>query len=66
MANRLGFVVALLGLLFVVSDAHAQTGDEAAGVWLTQAGDARVRVSKCGAGICGAPKLTNLQFCLAA
>ena len=23
------------------------------GVWLTQAGDARVRVSKCGGGICG-------------
>lgn len=23
------------------------------GIWLTQAGDAKVRVSKCGAGICG-------------
>jgi uncharacterized protein (DUF2147 family) len=23
------------------------------GVWMTQAGDARVRVSKCGGGICG-------------
>ena len=33
--------------------AHAQAGAEATGVWLTQAGDARVRVSKCGAGICG-------------
>src|SRR4029450_7623144 len=26
---------------------------EPTGIWLTQAGDARVRVSKCGGGICG-------------
>lgn len=31
----------------------AQAGGQATGVWLTQAGDARVRVSKCGGGICG-------------
>ncbi len=26
---------------------------KSAGIWLTQAGDAKVRVSKCGGGICG-------------
>ncbi|MEO6843162.1 MAG: DUF2147 domain-containing protein [Bradyrhizobium sp.] len=35
------------------SQARAQAGGEASGIWLTQAGDAKVRVSKCGAGICG-------------
>ena len=33
--------------------ARAQAGGDASGIWLTQAGDAKVRVSKCGAGICG-------------
>jgi uncharacterized protein (DUF2147 family) len=31
--------------------AHSQS--DPSGVWLTQAGDARVHVSRCGAGICG-------------
>ena len=31
----------------------AQGAGEPTGVWLTQAGDARVKVSKCGGGICG-------------
>jgi uncharacterized protein (DUF2147 family) len=31
----------------------AQGAGEPIGVWLTQAGDARVKVSKCGGGICG-------------
>lgn len=33
--------------------ARAQAGGEVNGTWLTQAGDAKVRVSKCGGGICG-------------
>ena len=32
---------------------RAQVAGEPTGIWLTQAGDARVRVSKCGGGICG-------------
>lgn len=32
--------------------AYAQSTD-ASGTWLTQAGDARVKISKCGGGICG-------------
>ena len=43
---------ALFAALFAAGPAHAQ-GLEPSGVWLTQAGDAKVRVSKCGGGICG-------------
>ena len=52
MTCRIGFIVALLALLGV-SLARAESGGDAAGTWLTQAGDARVRVSHCGAGLCG-------------
>jgi len=31
----------------------AQGAGEPTGVWQTQAGDARVKISKCGGGICG-------------
>jgi uncharacterized protein (DUF2147 family) len=41
-------LVALLG----APSSHAQ-GVEPSGVWLTQAGDAKVKISKCGGGICG-------------
>jgi uncharacterized protein (DUF2147 family) len=53
MACRVGFVLAILTALLGAPPAKAQAGGEVAGIWLTQAGDARVRVSKCGAGICG-------------
>ena len=47
-----GLVVVVLAALGA-APAHAQAGGEVSGIWLTQAGDARVRVSKCGGGICG-------------
>jgi uncharacterized protein (DUF2147 family) len=53
MACRLGFVLLILTALLGASPASAQAGGEVTGVWLTQAGDARVRVSKCRGGICG-------------
>src|ERR1700679_1425397 len=53
MACRSGFVLAILTALLSAPAAGAQAGGEVTGIWLTQAGDARVRVSKCGAGICG-------------
>ena len=53
MACRFGFVIAILTALFGAAPATAQTGGDVSGIWLTQAGDARVRVSKCGGGICG-------------
>ena len=47
-----GLVMAALVMLGV-AQARAQAGGEVSGIWLTQAGDAKVRVSKCGGGICG-------------
>lgn len=45
--------IAVLGALYVGSTARAQAGGDPIGVWLTQAGDARVRVSRCGDELCG-------------
>jgi uncharacterized protein (DUF2147 family) len=53
MACRVGFVVLLLTALFAAPAAKAQVAGDPTGVWQTQAGDARVKVSKCGGGICG-------------
>jgi uncharacterized protein (DUF2147 family) len=49
---RFGFIIAVIAALLSAPPTRAQVG-EPIGVWLTQAGDARVRVSKCGSGICG-------------
>src|ERR1700733_9265359 len=53
MTARFGLFVAILIALFAAPVASAQSGGEATGIWLTQAGDAKVRVSKCGTQICG-------------
>ncbi len=39
--------------MFNTSPVGAQGGGDPSGVWLTQGGDARVKVGKCGGGICG-------------
>jgi uncharacterized protein (DUF2147 family) len=52
MACRFAVLIFFLVALFGAPAARAQSAD-ASGVWLTQAGDARVKVSKCGGGICG-------------
>jgi uncharacterized protein (DUF2147 family) len=52
MVCRTTFIIAVTAVLLGAPAAHAQ-GAEPTGVWLTQAGDAKVRVSKCGGGICG-------------
>ncbi len=52
-ACRFGFMVAMLTAWFAVVPVQARAGDGPDGIWLTQAGDAKVRVSKCGSGICG-------------
>jgi uncharacterized protein (DUF2147 family) len=49
-----GFVLAVAAVsMSGFSRVRAQAGGEVSGIWLTQAGDAKVRVSKCGGGICG-------------
>jgi uncharacterized protein (DUF2147 family) len=53
MACRMGFIIAIFVALLAASSARAQGAGEPVGIWLTQAGDARVRVTKCGGGICG-------------
>ena len=50
--TRFAFIASVFAALLAVSAASAQMGDPS-GIWLTQAGDAKVRVSKCGAQICG-------------
>ena len=52
MACRTAFIIAISAALLAAPSAFAQ-GTEPTGVWLTQAGDARVKISKCGGGICG-------------
>ena len=52
MACRTALILIAIALLAAPS-ARAQGAGEPTGVWLTQAGDARVRVSKCDGGICG-------------
>ena len=53
MAIRFWSMVVVLTALLVAPIAKAETAGEPTGTWLTQAGDARVKVSKCGGGLCG-------------
>jgi len=50
--SRFAVIFAIIAVLFGASPALAQ-GTEPVGVWLTEKGDARVKVTKCGSGICG-------------
>jgi uncharacterized protein (DUF2147 family) len=52
MSRRFAVLTVLLAALFGATTASAESA-EASGTWLTQAGDARVKISKCGGGICG-------------
>jgi uncharacterized protein (DUF2147 family) len=45
-------MIAMLTAVLVAAPSRAQAAGPD-GIWLTQAGDAKVRVSKCGSGICG-------------
>jgi uncharacterized protein (DUF2147 family) len=53
MTSRFGIVVAVLAAAFALPAISAMAAADVSGIWLTQAGDAKVRVSKCGSGICG-------------
>ena len=52
-ARRTAFIIAILATLLAAPSSFAQGAGEPTGVWLTQAGDARVKISKCSGGICG-------------
>ena len=53
MACRFGFLIAIIAALLAAPSARAQSASEPSGIWQTQAGDARVKISKCSGGICG-------------
>jgi uncharacterized protein (DUF2147 family) len=53
MTCRFSFILAILAALLAIPATKAEAGGGPYGIWLTQAGDAKVRVSKCGRGICG-------------
>ncbi|MGB8398371.1 DUF2147 domain-containing protein [Bradyrhizobium sp.] len=53
MACKFGSIAVIVATLLASPCARAQTKSAPTGTWLTQAGDARVKVSKCGGGICG-------------
>jgi uncharacterized protein (DUF2147 family) len=53
MACRFALLIAIIAALFAAPSARAQSASEPSGVWQTQAGDARVKISKCSGGICG-------------
>jgi uncharacterized protein (DUF2147 family) len=53
MSGKFGIVMATLAALAAAAPVKAQSPGNPDGIWLTQAGDAKVRVSRCGAGICG-------------
>lgn len=48
-------VASIFALFFILNGVSAAGAQEAAatGLWLTQKGDARIQVSKCGAALCG-------------
>lgn len=50
--SRFAFVFAIIVTLFAASSAFSQS-TEPVGVWLTEKGDARIKITKCGNGICG-------------
>lgn len=55
MARRFALLITIMTMtsLLAAPAAFAQAEGDPSGVWLTQAGDAKVKVSKCGGGICG-------------
>ena len=53
MVQRLVFHLLIVLAVVAAPAAYAQGARDPSGVWLTQAGDARVKIAKCGGGICG-------------
>jgi uncharacterized protein (DUF2147 family) len=47
-----GIIIAIFAAFSAMTPLKARA-EAPEGVWLTQAGDAKVRISKCGGGICG-------------
>lgn len=53
MAIASKIALSLLGLAVLSAAAMAGPGNAPSGIWLTQAGDAKVHIARCGNAICG-------------
>jgi uncharacterized protein (DUF2147 family) len=51
--SRLPILILAATMALAAVPASAESSADPTGVWLTEAGDAKIHVSKCGAGICG-------------
>ncbi len=51
--SRSKLLFAISAFLLSFGQVFAESANGPTGIWLTQAGDAKIRISHCGAGICG-------------
>jgi uncharacterized protein (DUF2147 family) len=51
--SRLKLIVAIAAFFLSFGQVSAETAGEPAGIWLTQAGDAKIRINHCSSGLCG-------------
>ena len=51
--SRSKLLFAITALFVSFTPASAETAKSPSGIWLTQAGDAKIRVHQCGTGLCG-------------
>ena len=51
--SRRQILILAATMVLAAAPVSAETNADPTGVWLTEAGDAKIHVSKCGSGICG-------------
>jgi uncharacterized protein (DUF2147 family) len=51
--SRLQILVLAATVVLAATPMSAETNADPTGVWLTEAGDAKIHVSRCGSGLCG-------------
>ena len=51
--SRSTLLFAITALFLSLGQVRAEPANNATGIWLTQAGDARIRISPCSSGLCG-------------
>src|ERR1700694_915667 len=51
--SRLQILVLAATAVLAATPMSAETNADPTGVWLTEAGDAKIHVSRCGSGLCG-------------
>ena len=51
--SRWQILILAATMALAAAPVSAETNADPTGVWLTEAGDAKIHVSKCGSGICG-------------